>query len=116
MTELENVFIRGSKIRCASADMHAVRRMPVADLAVHSYILLPDMLKNAPMFKKAAVAKLVCGGPSYDMPRGCGRSRPRLLCVCRAGVVQVGEAGEVQQAAAVGCVFPRSSAHVWRMS
>ena len=28
-------------------------------LSPGSYILLPDMLKNAPMFKKAAVAKLV---------------------------------------------------------
>jgi len=32
------VFIRGSKIR---------------------YIILPDMLKNAPMFKKQQVAKMV---------------------------------------------------------
>ena len=38
VSELENVFIRGSKIR---------------------YIILPDMLKNAPMFKKQQVAKMV---------------------------------------------------------
>ena len=58
MTELENVFIRGSKIRHAT--QLAVRVVRFADRCrLRSYILLPDMLKNAPMFKKAAVAKLV---------------------------------------------------------
>lgn len=67
--QLENVFIRGSKIR---------------------FLILPDMLKNAPMFKKIGVKQ---GGSSAVAGRGKsallkaqvarGRGRARAMIVRR---------------------------------
>lgn len=58
--QLENVFIRGSKIR---------------------YLIIPDMLKNAPMFKRVDAAKAARGrggggrGRGGPSTRGKGRGR-----------------------------------------
>ena len=52
MSELEHAFIRGSKIR---------------------FMILPDMLKNAPMFKTIHVK----GGPKKPTGMGRGRGRGR---------------------------------------
>lgn len=74
MSELENVFIRGSKIRCvlradAGCDGRAAGRLrATADSVPARYIILPDMLKNAPMFKKQQVAKMVRTGHLRWMP------------------------------------------------
>ena len=51
VAQLENVYIRGSKIR---------------------FLILPDMLKNAPMFKRAG-AKAASSGPSS------GRGKSAIL-------------------------------------
>lgn len=65
VAQLENVFIRGSKIR---------------------FLILPDMLKNAPMFKKigAKTATNVAGrGKSAllkaQVARGRGRARAMIV-------------------------------------
>lgn len=70
VSQLENIFIRGSKIR---------------------FLILPDMLKNAPMFKKMGVK---AGGKSNVAVRGKnallkaqvarGRGRARVMMAKRA--------------------------------
>lgn len=63
VAQLENVFIRGSKIR---------------------FLILPDMLKNAPMFKKVGAKQGASGGVAgrgksallkAQVARGRGRGR-----------------------------------------
>ena len=84
MSELENVFIRGSKIRCvqsaaAACDERAGRLEAATGLneMVHfRYIILPDMLKNAPMFKKQQVAKMVGAGRVYPDAASCSNMLP----------------------------------------
>nr|CAH7749170.1 unnamed protein product [Callosobruchus chinensis]CAI5828076.1 unnamed protein product [Callosobruchus analis] len=58
VAQLENVYIRGSKIR---------------------FLILPDMLKNAPMFKKQTKAGTAGRGKSAILraqARGRGRGQP----------------------------------------
>ena len=84
MSELENVFIRGSKIRCVQCaavddDGWAGRLEAATGLneIVHSrYIILPDMLKNAPMFKKQQVAKMVRSGRVCPDAASCSNMLP----------------------------------------
>jgi hypothetical protein len=58
---LPHVFVAlRAKLPCMSAAPQQAHcsHCPLC-VRASSYILLPDMLKNAPMFKKVAVAKLV---------------------------------------------------------
>ncbi|CAH0549299.1 unnamed protein product [Brassicogethes aeneus] len=60
VAQLENVYIRGSKIR---------------------FLILPDMLKNAPMFKKQTKAGTAGRGKSAILraqARGRGRGQPPI--------------------------------------
>ncbi|KAL3271357.1 hypothetical protein HHI36_021841 [Cryptolaemus montrouzieri] len=56
VTQLENVYIRGSKIR---------------------FLILPDMLKNAPMFKKQTKAGTAGRGKSAILRAQAARGRGR---------------------------------------
>ncbi|XP_070499911.1 small nuclear ribonucleoprotein Sm D3 [Chironomus tepperi] len=77
MATLENVYIRGSKIR---------------------FLILPDMLKNAPMFKKQGTKAGTAGrGKSAILRAQAARGRGRGGPGGQAGPSKGGQGGKWQQ-------------------
>jgi small nuclear ribonucleoprotein D3 len=90
VSQLDAVYVRGSKIRCAPTPI--ARHTPMlpqlaATLTVSSplsirFYVLPDMLKNAPMFKKAASkGQTVTRGKSAILRAQGWRTSPRLVAL-----------------------------------
>ncbi|VDP12433.1 unnamed protein product [Soboliphyme baturini] len=64
VSQLEHVYIRGSKVR---------------------FMILPDMLKNAPMFKNIQKGAAKAGGPPKGKAAAFSRARGRTAFLGRGG-------------------------------